>query len=322
MNSENKFQGDEIVIHSRKLTKQFGKQIVVDALDMDIPRGTIFGFIGPSGCGKTTTVRMLTGYYAPTSGELQVLGKDPVDFSKSDQEKIGYMNQKFILYPELTVIENLNFAASIYGVNLFRKNLFESLLNFVELQEHKKKITGHLSGGMQRRLSLASALAHDADLLFLDEPTTGIDPILRKKFWAYFKELQQNGRTLFITTQYVTEAEYCDLVGIMLEGQLLAIDTPDGFYQRAFGGEIISIKTSEPLNIAQRKLLETYAVSSAPLRSLKDTEFELVVSLANVAMPNIIEMCKGQGIHIETIEKKAIPFDDVFVKLIEEITSA
>src|SRR5512143_2549919 len=140
------------IVDALELTKAFGTEVAVDSLTMQVPRGTIFGFIGPSGCGKTTTVRMLTGVHKPTSGQVSVLGKNPIKFTKSDREKIGYLIQSFVLYPELTVWENLNFAASFYGVGLFRSRRLNRLLDFVELKQDKGKLAGQLSGGMQRRL--------------------------------------------------------------------------------------------------------------------------------------------------------------------------
>src|SRR6185503_20393399 len=167
-------EGDVVV--TKDLTKKFGEQTAVDSLNMYVPKGSIFGFIGPSGCGKTTTVRLLAGIHEPTSGEAIVLGKNPVHFSDSDKEKIGYLIQQFVLYPDLTVWENLNFAASFYGVGLFRRRRLNKLLDFVELAGDKNKLARDLSGGMKRRLSLAATLVHNPELLFLDEPTAGIDP--------------------------------------------------------------------------------------------------------------------------------------------------
>ena len=307
----------ENVIETQELTKRFGEDIAVQPLNLQVPKGTIFGFIGPSGCGKTTTVRLLTGFYQPTSGELKVLGKNPGNFSKSDREKIGYLIQHFVLYPELTVWENLNFAASFYGVSLFRRRHLNKLLEFVELSGDKGKLARNLSGGMKRRLSLAATLVHNPELLFLDEPTTGIDPILRRKFWDYFKELQSDGHTLFVTTQYVGEAAYCDLVGVMYEGRLLMIDTPDGLRRKALGGDVIGIRTQNEIRFEERRELEGLSFVRGKPDILSDQEVEIIVDDASTAIPQLMEWCRAQGLTVDMMEQKSPPFDDVFVKLIE-----
>lgn len=309
------------VVDAQQVTKTFGEEVAVDSLTMQVPHGTIFGFIGPSGCGKTTTVRLMTGIYKPTSGQLTVLGKNPIDFTKSDQENIGYLIQNFVLYPELTVWENLNFAASFYGVTLFRQARLNKLLEFVELQEDKGKLAGALSGGMKRRLSLAATLVHNPELLFLDEPTAGIDPLLRRKFWDYFKELQAQGRTLFVTTQYVGEAAYCDLVGVMYDGKLLMVESPEGLRRRAYGGEIVGIKTSEWIRHENRKNLERLPFIRGKIKVISEQEIEVIVDEASTAIPEIVEAFKGEKINVETIEQISPPFDDVFVRLIETETA-
>src|SRR5215207_7311482 len=272
------------VVDAHELTKTFGEEMAVNSLTMNVPRGTIFGFIGPSGCGKTTTVRLMTGIHRPSSGEVTVLGKRPVDFSKSDREKIGYLIQTFVLYPELTVWENLNFAASFYGVNLFtRRKYLNKLLEFVELKEDKGKLASALSGGMKRRLSLAATLVHNPELLFLDEPTAGIDPLLRRKFWDYFKELQQQGHTLFITSQYVGEAAYCDLVGVMYEGRLLMVETPEGLRKQAFGGELVRIRATEGIRFEHRRQLEELPITRGKVKIVGDQEVEMIVDEASTA---------------------------------------
>ena len=307
----------ENVVETQDLTKSFGDDVAVQSLSMQVPRGTIFGFIGPSGCGKTTTVRLLTGFYRPTSGTLSVLGKNPVDFSKSDRRKIGYLIQQFVLYPDLTVWENLNFAASIYGVGIFRGRRLKRLLDFVELAGDKGKLARDLSGGMKRRLSLAATLVHNPELLFLDEPTAGIDPILRRKFWDYFKELQAEGHTLFTTTQYVGEAAYCDLVGVMHGGKLLMIETPDGLRRRAYGGDVVGIRTTEGMNFEQRQQLESLPFVHGKVKVIDEQENDVIVDEANTAIPSLMEWCQAQNLNVETIEEKSPPFDDVFIKIIE-----
>ena len=186
-------QVENSVISAKHLTKKFGDETAVQDVSFDVPRASIFGFIGPSGSGKTTTVRLLTGVYTPTDGQVIVLDRNPARFSQSERARIGYMPQLFVLYPNLTVWENLNFAASLYGMSLFRGKRLKEALNFVELYEHRSKLARNISGGMLRRLSLATTLVHDPQLLFLDEPTAGIDPVLRRKFWDHFRELKDQG---------------------------------------------------------------------------------------------------------------------------------
>ena len=305
------------VIEAQNLTKMFGENIAVQSLNLQLPRGTIFGFVGPSGCGKTTTVRLLTGFYKPTSGTLSVLGKAPTEFSKSDREKIGYLTQQFVLYPDLTVWENLNFAASLYGVGLFRRGRLNKLLDFVELRGDKYKLARDLSGGMKRRLSLAATLVHNPELLFLDEPTAGIDPLLRRKFWDYFKGLQAEGHTLFITTQYVGEAAFCDLVGVMYDGRLLMIETPDGLRRKAYGGDVIGIRTNEELRFEHRQQLESLPIVRGKVKIVSDQEIEVIVDDASTAVVTLLEWSQAQKLTVAMMEQKSPSFDDVFIRLIE-----
>ncbi|HEY3311744.1 MAG TPA: ABC transporter ATP-binding protein [Anaerolineales bacterium] len=311
------------IVEAKDLTKKFGSAVAVQSLTMQVPAGTIFGFVGPSGCGKTTTIRLLTGYYQPTSGTLSVLGKNPANFHNSDREKIGYQLQQFVLYPDLTVWENLNFAASFYGLShFFRAGRLNKLLDFVELRADKNKLARDLSGGMNRRLSLAATLVHNPELIFLDEPTAGVDPILRRKFWDYFKELQNSGHSLFITTQYVGEAAYCDLVGVMYRGKLLMIDTPDGLRRRAFGGDVIGIRTNEELSFEHRRQLESLPYVRGEIKTINKYEIEVIVDDAATAIATMLEWSKAQGLTVATLEQKPPSFDDVFIRLIEkEVTN-
>ncbi len=308
----------ETIAWARNLTKTFGKQTAVQDLNFEIPQGSIFGFIGPSGCGKTTTIRLMTGIYAPSSGEVNVLGHNPARFTRKDREKLGYLTQGFVLYPDLCVYENLQFAASLYGVPYRRSKRLKTLLDFVELSADSGKLARNLSGGMQRRLALAASLIHKPELLFLDEPTAGIDPVLRRKIWDYFEVLRSEGYTLFVTTQYVGEAAYCDRVGIMSQGRLLLVDTPEGLRKRAFGGDVIDLRTDNPLPMDFRANLERLPFIIAPPMVLSAREVRLTVDEANTAMPQLIEWARHNNLQIESIGEYLPPFDDVFVKLVKQ----
>ena len=307
-----------MAIRTHELTKSFGGEIAVNKVTMDIPEGAILGFIGPSGSGKTTTVRLLMGLYEPDSGEASVLGVRPSQFTRQDRERIGYLPQLFVLYPDLTVWENMNFAASLYGVSFWRVKLLNQLLDLVELREDKHKLVRQISGGMQRRLSLAATLVHDPDLLFLDEPTAGIDPILRKKFWDYFKTLQENGHTLFVTTQYVSEAAYCDFVGVMSEGRLLTVNTPQGLRREAYGGDIVKMGSTERIDYNFRQQVQNLPDLKTRILTANDYEMQLLVDDAATATPYLLEYFRDRNKAINSIESYFPSYDDVFVKLIEK----
>jgi ABC-2 type transport system ATP-binding protein len=307
---------DGVVVQTSELTKVFDDLVAVDGLDFEMPRARIFGLIGPSGCGKTTTVRLLTGVYRPTSGTAVVMGENPNHFTAETRARIGYMLQQPILYPDLTVWENLNFASAIYGVGPVRGKRLKGVLDFVELGEHRRKAVHDLSGGMRRRLSLAATLAHDPELLFLDEPTTGVDPVLRRKFWGHFRDLRDEGRTLLVTTQYVGEAADCDLVAVMQKGRLLCVDSPEGLRRSAFGGDVVVLKTANPLGPEALHRLERVpgVLSSRPLDNVT---LRLVVKEASRATPRLVEWTQGEDLSLQSVQEQQPPFDDVFVALIE-----
>lgn len=309
----------DTVIRTHELSKEFNDGLAVDRVTMKIPRGSIFGFIGPSGCGKTTTVRLLLGIYKATAGVAEVLGVSPDHFRSADRQRIGYMPQIFVMYPDLTIRENLNFAASLYGVPLRRRERFGRLLDLVELNGHEHKLARNISGGMRQRLSLSAALVHDPEVIFLDEPTAGIDPVLRNKFWEHFNELQKQGRTLFITTQYVGEAAYCDYVGVMNEGQLLYIDTPQGLRHRALGGDVITVKTSRILSYQELTEFRGQSfVRDGKVSINRDLSLQVVVEDAGAALPATITWLEEQGLEVESASEFNPPMDDVFVMLLNE----
>jgi ABC-2 type transport system ATP-binding protein len=227
--------------------RTFDDVVAVQSLDLTLPSGKILGLIGPSGSGKTTTIRMLTGALRPSSGRITVLGEDPTHFARRTRERIGYLPQLSVLYPELTAWENVDFVAALTGTLLLRRMIrVRRVLHVLGLWEVRGRRVAVLSGGTQRRVALACALVGDPELLFLDEPTTGVDPILRETIWAELARLRDAGRTILVTTQYVSEAEQCDLVVLLADGNVIAYDTPEALRHRASPGEAVPSRESRP----------------------------------------------------------------------------
>lgn len=306
------------IIQTQELTKEFDEYTAVQNINLTVSAGEIFAFIGPSGCGKTTTIRMLVGTYKPTSGTAEVWGKPSTSFTLSDREKIGYMPQLFVLYPNLTIWENMNFAASLYGVLWGRRKRLHELLELVELDEHRKKKVANISGGMKKRLSLATTLIHEPELMFLDEPTSGIDPILRRKIWEYFSTLKEKGHTLFITTQHVEESERADKVGLMSAGQLIAVDDPLGLRRQGLGGDVVHIHPTRSLTDEVLDELRQQPFVLTEIRPLGRHKWELVVDEADRALPLIFAWFKQRGIDLESANQHYPPYEEVFVRLIEK----
>ena len=297
--------------------KRFGDRDVVQDLSFEVQRGTIFGIIGPSGCGKTTTVRMLLGVLRPTSGDLRVLGRHPHRFRRRDRERLGYMPQRFVLFPELSVMENMGFAASIYGMGLLgRGKRIRHTLELVELWDAKDRPAGQLSGGMQRRLELAATLIHNPEVLFLDEPTAGIDPVLRAKFWEHFRALRDEGRTLIVTTQYVTESEYCDEILVLREGRKVATGTPEEVRRLAIGGEVVTVAGPHLDRRAVTAIREVEGVNTVTWDG--HDRLKVIVEDAGAAMPDLVEALRQADVDVDEVSEQHTSFDDVFVQLMDE----
>ncbi|MGQ9548679.1 MAG: ABC transporter ATP-binding protein [Roseiflexus sp.] len=311
-------------IEASNVSLVFGRHAGVFDQTYCVPEGTILGLIGPSGCGKTTTVRLALGLYRPQTGTIRVLGADPATFRAEHRVRIGYIPQQFVLYPNLSVAENAEFIASLYGMHTYQiRRRLDELLEFVDLADARNRLGRQLSGGMQRRLMLVGALMHNPDLLFADEPTAGIDPVLRRRFWEYFRTLRDEGRTLLITTQIVGEAMYCDYVAVMRQGRLLAIDTPQNLKRRALGGEIIHLRLANPANLAKaigtlRRYPHVREVRYVPE---SDSELYVTVDDAGDWIPevlNVLEDPQGPNIVVESAEELALTFDDVFIRIIRQ----
>jgi ABC-2 type transport system ATP-binding protein len=227
------------------LTKKFGDLTAVDGLTLSVAEGELFGLVGSDGAGKTTTMRMLSAIMEPTSGDAWVMGRHTTREAEDVKEEIGYMSQRFGLYPDLTVLENIHFYADIFGLpGKGRDARIDELLTFSNLSPFRKRKAGNLSGGMKQKLGLACALIHTPKVLFLDEPTNGVDPLSRRDFWRILYQLLKEGVTIFVTTAYLDEADRCNRVGLIHQGKLLACDTPAGL-KRLMRGVIIEVRTGD-----------------------------------------------------------------------------
>jgi ABC-2 type transport system ATP-binding protein len=235
---------DDLVIKTQDLTRTFKNTIAVDRLNLRVQRGEIFGLVGPDGAGKTTTIRLLAAIMDPTGGKATVLGYDTVTQPEPIKQRIGYMAQRFNLYGDLSAWENLSFFADVFEVRgVVRKERIERLLRFARLTEFRDRRAAHLSGGMQKKLALACTLIHTPELIYLDEPTTGVDPVSRREFWDILTDLYLQGTTLVVSTPYMDEAERCSRVGLMYEGQMVVCDTPERI-KGLVEGELIALRTS------------------------------------------------------------------------------
>jgi ABC-2 type transport system ATP-binding protein len=308
-------QAPEPVIAARNVTRVFDGRPVVDDISFEVPAGTLLGIVGPSGSGKTTTIRMLTGTLGRTNGEIRVLGEDPMRFSRRARGRLAYMPQLLSLYGDLSVQENVGFVAALYGIGPFaRRGRIRRALEIVDLYDVRHRLARDLSGGMQRRLELACALVHSPDVLFVDEPTAGIDPLLRQAIWDELRRLRDAGRTLLVTTQYVGEAEYCDSVAMILDGALVALDTPEALRKSVFGGEVIEV-------VADRKVHpELLANVPGVLAVQQPADERLTVTTRHAATtsPQIMEVLRRSGVGVVGLEEYQPSFDDVFSGLVEQ----
>jgi ABC-2 type transport system ATP-binding protein len=304
---------DSPAVSARELTRSFGDLKAVDNVTLEVPRGTILGVIGPSGSGKTTLVRLLNGTLLPSSGELRVLGEEPRHFSRHTRERLGYMPQHFVLYEELTASENVNFVASLFGLTWPKRGRrVKEVLQLLELWDARGRRARQLSGGMQRRLELACALVHQPIFLFADEPTAGLDPMLRLTIWNEFRRLRDIGCTLVVNTQYVGEAEYCDQVAVLAQGKVVALADPVELRRMALGGEVIEVQTGDSFDgaVLQRVPGVHRVEQSAPRHML------LYTADAGAATPRVVEAIHSAGGEVVSSSEYVPSFDEVFSKLV------
>jgi ABC-2 type transport system ATP-binding protein len=303
----------DVVVSMHGVSREFDRRVVLRDVDLHVPRGTILGIIGPSGAGKTTTIRMLTGALAPTTGEVQVMGREPRRFRRSDRERIGYMPQAFRLYEDLTAGENIDFVASLFGMLWRRRRRrVREVLKLVDLWDVRGRQAGRLSGGMQRRLELACALVHEPELIILDEPTAGIDPLLRGSIWDELHRLREAGRTLLVTTQHISEADECDAVALIVGGRIIALAAPDELRRMATKGDVLDIVTADLFDGTH--LLTTEGVRE--VRQDGPRHFRVVVDNAGSSLPTVVEAIKSAGGDPESAREHRLSFDEIFAVLV------
>jgi ABC-2 type transport system ATP-binding protein len=297
-------------VEIRDLVKQFGDFTAVDHVSLEVAKGEIFGFLGPNGAGKSTTIRILCGLLSPTSGSATVSGFDVARQPEQVKRSIGYMSQKFSLYDDLTVEENIDFFSGIYGVPHERRaERKRHVLEMAGLTERRDAATGTLSGGWKQRLALGCAILHDPPVLFLDEPTSGVDPIARGAFWALIGDLSRSGRTVFVSTHYMDEAEYCHRLALMYKGKVIALGTPADLKRRMEGQTLMAVESED--------LLETMKALEG-VKGVDDVAVfgnGLHVTLTEAGAADTVRERLGGG--LKRFERIAPSMEDVFVGLIE-----
>ena len=298
----------ETVIKATDLTRRFGEFIAVDHISFTVQAGEVVGYVGPNGSGKTTTIRMLLGLLLPTEGEAYVLGYHVARQSELVRARVGYMSQKFALYHELTVSENLEFYAGVYGVR--ERSRLDEVLRQVGLSGLQRERVSSLSTGWRQRLALGTAIVHRPKLLFLDEPTSGVDPTARRAFWDLIYELVAAGVTAFVTTHYMDEAEYCGRVGIMRAGNLLAMDTPSALKKQAIPGLAWDV-FAEPLLFA----LEALEGCSFVLRAGLAGDHLRAITRPDVDSDTLLTHLGQAGLEILRVESVEPSLEDVFLSL-------
>ena len=302
--------GNSVVIEN--LVKRFGSFVAVDRINLAIRKGEVFGFLGPNGAGKSTTIRMLCGLLRPTEGRATVAGFDVARCPEAVRQNIGYMSQKFSLYNDLKVIENIRLFAGLYSVG--RKELagrIEWTLEMADLKGQEQLITGTLPGGWKQRLALGCAVLHKPPIIFLDEPTSGVDPISRRRFWELIHQMAAEGVTVFVTTHYMEEAEYCNRLALIFRGKIVALGTPSELKQSAMKGELLLVECA-PLGSALEILQSAPGVIDA---AVFGNALHLTVKDAAKATLELKSYLAERSVVVSRIERIRPSLEDVFVSL-------
>ncbi|MCB0095483.1 MAG: ABC transporter ATP-binding protein [Caldilineaceae bacterium] len=302
----------------QNLTKKFGDFVAVDNVSFAVNAGEVFGWLGPNGAGKTTTIRMLLGLLHPTSGSTYVLGLNSATQTKAMHGVVGYMSQQFTLYNDLTAAENIRFYGMVYGLagRELRQRLAE-IIHMAGLDGREDTLTRNLSGGWKQRLALGCAIVHRPKVVFLDEPTAGVDPISRRDFWTLIYAMTKEGVTVLVTTHYMDEAELCQRIGFISAGRLVAIDTPNNLKLTQMRGDVLEINAANP-DLAMRLLKEAQRRGQFPLDevALYGAQIHAVVPSAGAYREAIHIMLQEAGVEVRSIERIAPTLEDVFISAV------
>jgi ABC-2 type transport system ATP-binding protein len=301
-----------VAVEANELSKSYGELVAVDRLSLEVAEGEVFAFLGPNGSGKTTTIRMLCGIITPSSGAGWVLGFDVATQSEDIKSRIGYMSQRFALYEDLTVRENLEFYAGVYQVPRVRRLArIRELIEMAGLTGREGQLAGHLSGGWKQRLALGCAIVHQPPLLFLDEPTAGVDPVSRRSFWTLIYGLARGGVTIFLTTHYIDEAEHADRVALMLGGRVVALAPPRELRETGLSGTLLEVE-AEPAVSALELLPSVPGVREVTLYGTL-----LHVLVGDDLSPDVLaSRLRDIGLRVNTIREIKPSLEDVFVSRI------
>ncbi len=308
---------DPIVVEN--LTKRFGAFVAVDHISFSVKAGEVYGWLGPNGAGKTTTIRMLLGLLKISEGSARVLGYNPSTHTKAMQAQVGYMSQLFTLYNDLTACENIRFYGQAYGLSqdgLKRRQA--EIIEMAGLQGRENELTANLSGGWKQRLALGCAIVHKPQVVFLDEPTAGVDPISRRDFWGLIYSMAKKGMTVLVTTHYMDEAELCQRVGFISDGRLVALDTPDQLKRTQMHGHVLEISCANT-EAAMRALLAARASGQLPLDevALYGAQIHAVVPDAESYKEPLAGLLASEGIAVHAIEWIAPTLEDVFISSVK-----
>ncbi|MFQ5575359.1 MAG: ABC transporter ATP-binding protein [Anaerolineae bacterium] len=313
---------NNLIIKIENLTKQFGQITAIDGLNLSVKKSEIFGLVGPDGAGKTTTIRILAAIMSPTEGRASVAGYDTMKDGETIKHHIGYMAQQFNLYGDLSVLENLNFFADIFAVRgRVRRERVDKLLHFARLTEFTGRRAGHLSGGMKKKLALACSLIHEPDILFLDEPTTGVDPVSRREFWDILADLHIQGVTILVSTPYMDEAERCSRVGLMYNGRLIECDTPAEL-KGLVAGELLELK---PVSDTRRGvgLLNRAKQTVAALEGIIEVQtfgdlLHIFVDDAGARQTDIVQALQQADIQAHNLRRTRPRMEEAFISLVRK----